>query len=446
VSRILIVEDELVIRSELKRLLVKQKHEVAEAGTVREAAEQLHAGFDLVLTDLRLPGALGTEVIALAAPVPVVVMTSYATVRSAVEAIQKGAADYVAKPFDPDELLLTIDRVLSQGLLARQNRALRSDLARTWAVAGIVGTCPAMQAVFDRVRKVAKTTATVLVLGESGTGKELIARAIHEASPRASAPFVAVNCAAIAEGLIEAELFGHEKGAFTGAVAAQQGVIAEAHGGTLFLDEVGELSLAAQARLLRVLQEGEVRRVGASRAQRVDVRLVAATHRDLPSMVAEAKFREDLWFRLRVVDLELPPLRERGDDVFVLAAHMLEKIARKLGRPALSLSAEALAAIRAYPWPGNVRELENAIERAAILCDDAVIEAELLGLNPRAGRAAKAQPVSASSAVESLDEYFVRFVREHQDGTSETDLARALGISRKTLWERRARFNLPRAK
>jgi DNA-binding NtrC family response regulator len=446
VSRILIVEDEVVIRTELKRLLVRQRHEVAEAGSVREAAEQLPTGFDLVLSDLRLPGAPGTELITLAAPTPVVMMTSYATVRSAVEAMQRGAADYISKPFDPDDLLLTLERVLGHAALARQNRALRGDLARTWSVTGMVGECAPMRDVFERVRKVAPTTATVLVLGESGTGKELVARAIHEASPRAAAPFVAVNCAAIPEGLVESELFGHERGAFTGAVTAHVGLVAEAHGGTLFLDEVGELPMPVQGRLLRVLQEGEVRRVGATRPRRVDVRLIAATHRDLPSMVAAGTFREDLWFRLRVVDLTLPPLRERGDDIFVLAAHLLDKLARRLSRPALTLSPDALAAIRAYPWPGNVRELENAIERAGILCDGDVIDAPLLALNPAVGRAAKAPAVPADRAGESLDAYFVRVVKEQQDLLSETELARLLGISRKTLWERRTRFNLPRAK
>jgi len=438
-TRLLIIEDEEVIRRQLVRLLAKHGYDTAEAGSVAEAEALGLQSFDLIITDVRLPGVLGTEVIERARPVPVLVMTSYASIRSAVECMQKGAADYIAKPFDHDEMLLTIARLLHSGLQARQNAALKKDIERDFPVGGIVGDCSAMRAVFDRIKRVAATDVTVLIRGESGTGKELAARAIHESGARAQGPFIAVNCAAIPDSLIEAELFGHEKGAFTGATARKQGLVEAAHGGTLFLDEVGELAPAVQARLLRVLQEGEIRPVGATASRKVDVRLLAATHRDLEQMVRDKSFREDLYYRLKVMELALPPLRERGEDVERLAVHLLDKAAAKLKRGGLQLSERALAAIRRHAWPGNVRELANAIERAVILCDGPAIEPEHLAL---AGTVPAA--VSTSAAGTSLEDYFRDFVLQHQDRMTESDLAKALGISRKTLWERRSRMNLPR--
>ncbi|NOK38077.1 sigma-54-dependent Fis family transcriptional regulator, partial [Corallococcus exercitus] len=452
-SRILVIEDEPIIRTELRRLLTRAGHDVAEAGAVPEAAAE-HAldAFDLVISDLRLPGPPGTDIIALCPGVPVLIMTSFATVKSAVDAMKLGAVDYIAKPFDHDELLLQVERVLREGRLTRQNAALKREVEQTWSPGGMVGSSPAMRDVFERVRKVAPSAATVLVLGESGTGKELVARAVHAQSQRAEGPLIAVNCAAIPEGLLESELFGHEKGAFTGAQAAHAGLVEAAHGGTLFLDEIGELPAPAQARLLRMLQDGEVRRVGATRSRKVDVRILAATHRDLPRRVQEGLFRQDLYFRLRVVEIRLPPLRERGEDVPALAKHLLERASRRMGRPPASLSPDALAAIAQHSWPGNVRELENAIERAVILADGPLITADLLALEPPGGPGVDGPPpvleetdfppVPASEAPgspDSMEEYFRRFVLEHQDRMGETELARRLGISRKTLWEKRQR-------
>jgi len=448
VSRILVVEDEPGVRGGLRRLLLRAGHEVVEAGTVDEAERDRDlATFDLIVTDLRLPGPPGTTLIGRAPSVPVVVMTSYATVRGAVEAMRLGAADYVAKPFDPDELLLVIDRLLGGGGGAM--RRPRTDGERASVSDGLIGDSPAMCEVRARIDKLAPTDATVLVRGESGTGKELVARALHARGPRGTGPFVAVNCASIPDGLIESELFGHEKGAFTGAGAPHAGLTEAADGGTLFLDEVGELTLPAQARLLRFLQDSEVRRVGATRSRRVDVRVIAATHRDLSRMVRDGAFREDLKYRLRVVEVVLPPLRERGEDVVLLAGHLLTRAAQRIGRPELALTVDAVHAIRAYRWPGNVRELDNAIERAAILCDrdrDA-ITADLLalddgrddGLDDHRPPGRAGVPLGAS-----LEDYFRRFVSEHQPHLSETELARRLGISRKALWERRQRMGLPR--
>ena len=442
-SHILILEDESVIRLAVRRLLERHGFDVSEAGSVEDAEREFDlAGFDLIIADLRLPGISGTEVIGRANGVPVLIMTSYASVRSAVEAMKLGAVDYVAKPFDHDELLVVIERVLSGRRLARQNEALKSDVQRHYPVGGIVGRCRTMQEVFNRIRKVAPTDTTVLIMGESGTGKELVARAVHEQSERRDGPIITVNCAAIPETLIETELFGHEKGAFTGAVTARRGMVEAADGGTLFLDEVGELPLPAQARLLRVLQDGEIRRVGASQSSRVNVRLISATHRELIQLVQDGQFRDDLYFRLRVMEIQLPPLRERGGDIIGLANHLLDKTCKRLHRSVIAFAPDALMAITAYAWPGNVRELENAIERAVILCESNSITPDLLAIESRID-SIRGTAMPDDTAV-SLDDYIVRFVLEHEGSVTETELARRLGISRKTLWEKRHRLGIPR--
>lgn len=440
---ILIIEDEEIIRNSIRRLLDRNGYDTAACPSLESAIEKYRpSDFDLILSDLRLPGAPGIDIIPHAGETPVIIITSYASVPSAVDAMKRGAVDYIAKPFDHDELLHAVNRVLEEARLRRQNAALKADLGRSYPTGAMIGKCPAMQQVFNMIRKVAPTDTTVLILGESGTGKELVARAVHEQSRRANGPLVAVNCAAIPQGLIEAELFGHERGAFTGAVGARPGLIEAADGGTLFLDELGELPLPAQAQLLRVLQEGEIRRIGASTSRKVNIRLVAATHRDLAKMVKEGKFREDLYFRIHVMEIRMPPLRERGDDLIELAHYALEKACHRLHRPPMRLSEDALAALRAYSWPGNVRELENVMERAAILNDGDVVTAELLGLPP--AEASRPPAPETTTPDLSLEEYFREFVLQHQDKLTETELARRLGISRKTLWERRQRLNLPR--
>ncbi len=303
-----------------------------------------------------------------------------------------------------------------------------------------------MRDVFDRIHKVAPTDTTVLIQGESGTGKELVARAIHEQSSRNQAPIITVNCAAIPEGLIESELFGHVKGAFTGASEARRGVVASADGGSLFLDEIGELPLSAQAQLLRVLQNGEIRQVGSPLCHHVDVRLIAATNRNLKALVTQNLFRSDLFFRLQVMEISLPPLRERGDDIIELAQYLLHKTCQKLNHPQLAFSAEALQAIRGYFWPGNVRELENAIERAVILGDSHQVTSQQLAIDAVRGASEDLgffeHGTKASDL--SLDDYFRKFVLEHQDRLTETEISSRLGISRKSLWERRKRLGIPR--
>ncbi|MDH3672297.1 MAG: sigma-54 dependent transcriptional regulator, partial [Gammaproteobacteria bacterium] len=364
---------------------------------------------------------------------------------SAVEAMKLGAVDYIAKPFDHDELLMLIERTISRRRLTRQNEALKSDVQREYPVSGIIGFCPTMREVFSRIQKVAPTATTVLVVGESGTGKELVARALHAQSERDNGPMIAVNCAAIPDNLIESELFGHEKGSFTGAVDTHRGLVEAADGGTLFLDEVGELPLAAQARLLRVLQDGEIRRIGASQPWRVDVRLIAATHRDLRQLVEEKRFRDDLYFRLRVMEIRLPPLRERDGDVVELANYLLDRVCKRLHRSSMTFAPEAIAVIEAYSWPGNVRELENAIERAVILCDGKSITSDLLAIETYDhGGGHSLTPTGDTNA--SLDNYIRKFVLENQNTLTETELARRLGISRKTLWEKRQRLGIPRGR
>ena len=455
-SHILIVEDETLIRTNLRRLLERHGYTVSEAGSVSDATTRYTLDeFDLVISDVRLPGEAGTSLIELAKPTPVLIMTSFASLKSAVEAMKQGAVDYVSKPFDHDEMVLSVERILRERSLVRQNEALKREVAQVKQDTGIIGSCDAMVELHRRIGRVAPMNSTVLIRGESGTGKELVARALHEQSPRHDAPMISVNCAAIPESLIESELFGYEKGSFTGAQTMRKGLVEAADGGTLFLDEIGELPLEAQARLLRLLQEKEVRRIGATVARKVDVRLVAATHRDLKLLASQQRFREDLYYRLNVVELKLPPLRDRGEDIIELAQKLLVKICQRLNVRNLYYATDTLDAMRGYNWPGNVRELENAIERAVILCDTEEITPELLAIDyqhdpsrPAALKTGGTAPASANEPPEglSLEDYFQHFVLEHQDHMSETELAQKLGISRKSLWERRQRLGIPRRK
>lgn len=459
-SRILVVEDEQVIRTALRRLLERHQYEVCEAGSVQNALEQLkNDEFDIIISDLRLPGAPGTDLIK-ATRTPVLIMTSYSSLRSAVDSMKLGAVDYIPKPFEHEEMLQTVARILEERKSAEREKTHQQsgDELETPPIPGIIGSCPQMLELFRRIRKVAQTNSTVLINGESGTGKELVARAIHQLSDRRDQEMISVNCAAIPENLIESELFGHEKGAFTGATSNRTGLVEAANDSTLFLDEIGELPLDAQARLLRVLQENEIRKVGSVQSRKVDVRLVAATHRDLKQLVIDGDFREDLYYRINVMALVIPPLKERGNDILELADAILERTCKRLKSPMLQFTDEATQAITSYPWPGNVRELENAIERAVVLSESDEIGAELLaidlsgsklGIRPMSERTLtddrSTGPEEASEDL-SLEDYFQKFVLEHQDHMNETQLAKKLGISRKCLWERRQRFGLPRKK
>ncbi len=459
-DHILVVEDEDIIRSAVQRLLEHNHFRVTTASSVDEAEQHLsQISPSLVITDLRLPGRPGTDLIDRVAPIPVLVMTSYASLRSAVDSMKMGAVDYIAKPFDHDEMLSSVKSILQKHRDLEHTPAPAAAQEPPPNISGaisdmIFGECDAMQKVFRLIEKVAPTDTTVLIQGESGTGKELAARALHQFSRRHAKPLICVNCAAIPETLIESELFGHEKGAFTGAVSARNGLVEAADGGTLFLDEIGELPLEAQARLLRVLQEGEIRRVGSTQSQQVDVRLIAATHRNLKALSKTGEFREDLYYRLNVMQLRLPALRERGTDILGLAERLRRHLGDKMGKPSVKLSPGAMHAIQQHTWPGNVRELENAMERAIILCENDIITEDELDIDLDPERELTTGLVSpqenqASSPKEadlSLEDYFQRFVLENQDSMSETELAQKLGISRKSLWERRQRLGIPRKK
>ena len=443
--QVLVVEDEVVIRGALKRLLERHKYQVSEAGTVKESLEKYDLDkFDVVISDLRLPGAPGTDIIK-ATKTPVLIMTSYSSIRSAIDSMKMGAVDYIAKPFEHNEIIETLSRIIREQTTLDKEEKIDSEEPQP-PVHGMIGSCPQMMELFRRIRKVAQTNSTVLINGESGTGKELVARAIHNLSDRKDQEMISVNCAAIPENLIESELFGHEKGAFTGATATRTGLVEAANRSTLFLDEIGELPLEAQARLLRVLQESEIRKVGSVQSKKVDVRLVVATHQDLKQLVADGYFREDLYYRINVMALLIPPLRERGNDILEVADAILQKTCLRLKTSMLNFNDSASHAIAKYAWPGNVRELENAIERAVVLAEKNKIGEELLSIDLENTKTTESPVLISNESAEelSLEDYFQRFVLEHQDVMNETQLAKKLGISRKCLWERRQRFGIPR--
>ena len=444
-NQVLVVEDEAVIRSALKRLLERHKYQVSEAGSVKESLEKYDLDkFDVVISDLRLPGAPGTDIIK-ATKAPVLIMTSYSSIRSAIDSMKMGAVDYIAKPFEHNEIIETLSRIIREQTTLDKEEKNDSEEPQP-PVHGMIGSCPQMMELFRRIRKVAQTNSTVLINGESGTGKELVARAIHNLSDRKDQEMISVNCAAIPENLIESELFGHEKGAFTGATATRTGLVEAANRSTLFLDEIGELPLEAQARLLRVLQESEIRKVGSVQSKKVDVRLVVATHQDLKQLVADGYFREDLYYRINVMALLIPPLRERGNDILEVADAILQKTCLRLKTSMLNFNDSASHAIAKYAWPGNVRELENAIERAVVLAEKNKIGEELLSIDLENTKTTESPVLISNESAEelSLEDYFQRFVLEHQNVMNETQLAKKLGISRKCLWERRQRFGIPR--
>ncbi len=371
-KHLLLVEDEAPLRTAVAERLADHGYEVVQAESGEAALEALaDFAFDIVVTDLRLPGIDGTAVIEAAVErypeIIGIVITGYGTVRDAVEVIKRGAADFVTKPFQFDELRHALDGAIEQRRLKSENAWLREQLQQRYSFEGIVGRSRAMRDLFQTLETVARTASTILITGETGTGKEVVARAIHHASPRRGQRFVALNCSAIPENLLEAEIFGHVRGAFTGAIGTRQGRLEQAHRGTLFLDEVGTMSMSLQMKLLRVLQEREFERVGDNQTIKVDVRVIAATNADLGRMVAEGGFREDLYYRLNVIPVTLPPLRDRREDIPLLVQHFLQKFCNEVGRPVMTVSQAAMRPLMTYAWPGNVRQLENAMERAVAL-------------------------------------------------------------------------------
>jgi two-component system, NtrC family, response regulator HydG len=443
---ILIVDDEPAARMTLSILLRQRGHRVVQAEGTKAAATTLaEMAFDLVVTDLRMPDGDGLEVLRAARghcpEASVILLTAYAGWESAKEAMRLGAFDYFEKGKEPDEFLHRVDKALEEKGLRRENENLRRQVRERYSLPGIIGHSKEMQQALDLVMRVAPTDATILIQGESGTGKEVIAKAIHHTSPRTQHPFVAVNCGALPEPLLESEIFGHVKGAFTGATAHKKGLFEEAHGGTFFLDEIGDMPSSLQVKFLRVLQEGEIRRVGSNQATSVDVRVLAATNRDLGQLMQQGQFREDLYYRLNVIPLALPPLRERREDIPALAEHFLRRFGDKQHRP-LSLTANAVERLLRYPWPGNVRELENAMERTAILAPN-----DLIGPDELPPHIASGTPLGPAPVL-PREQTLAEVERSHilqtleRCGWNHSHTAEALGIGRTSLWRKLKEYQI----
>ena len=449
---ILIIDDEAGMRDMVSRLFSEAGYETAAAPDGAAGLQAAKVGdFDLVLLDMSLPKMSGLEVldgIKEAKPdLPVIMVTAFGSTQTAVEALRLGAYDYIAKPFDLDELQVVAERALEQRRVIDENRFLRGELKKKYGFDNIVGTNPEIQRAYVMAAQVARTNATVLVLGETGTGKEYLARTIHYQSDRASGPFVKVNCSALAESLLESELFGHEKGSFTHAVTRHIGRFETAHRGTIFLDEIGEISLAVQAKLLRVLQEKQFERVGGSETMTVDVRVIAATNRDLTQAIKDKDFREDLFYRLNVITVNLPPIRERGEDIDIFADHFLSLYADETGKRVNQFSDEALAELRSHNWPGNIRELENAIERAVILCNGGIIRPEHLMLNSvghptlSSTTASPTDSIPVTAALRDVEKIHIERVLKFKKW-NQSAAAQILGVDRKTLRNKIREFKL----
>jgi DNA-binding NtrC family response regulator len=438
-TRILIVDDEEPARASLGQILGEDGYEVILAADGEEAIRLVaQESPDILLTDLRMPGMDGHELLTRVRQgypdVSVVIMTAHGTIRSAVQALQEGAEDYLTKPIDVEELEHLIDQISKKKELLAERQVLRERLDEKYRFENIIGRSPAMLEVFRMVEQVAPTQASILIGGESGTGKELIAQAIHQRSPRRDAPFVKVSCAALPETLLESELFGHERGSFTGAVARRAGRFELAAGGTIFLDEVGDIPPGMQVKLLRFLQERQFERVGGNRTLTVDVRVIAATHRDLPALIRDGKFREDLYYRMNVIEIVLPPLRERTQDIPLLVDFFLHKYAAANGKQVEGLTDETLAALLAYHWPGNVRELEHAIERAVILARAPHLELSLFPVLPKIEPAPKKTPglVIPGASLEEIERHAIQRTLEAVGGST-ARAAAILKISPRTI-------------
>jgi len=445
-ARVLVVEDEQKLRRVIQLELAAAGYEVDQAGSA-EAAFQLAERADLILTDLKLPGLSGLEMLAQIrrqnSHTPIIVMTAFGTVESAVEAMKAGAFDFLPKPFSMDHLMAVVRKALEVSALRDENRQLREELGRRYQFDNIIGRSAAMREILATVTRVAPTRATVLLAGESGTGKDLIARAIHYHSPRRERPFVKINCTALPENLMESELFGYEKGAFTGAVATKLGKFEQADTGTVFLDEIGDVPASIQVKLLRVLQEREFERLGSNKTRQIDVRIVAATNADLRAALEQGTFREDLYYRLNVIPINILPLRQRKEDIPFLAEHFVAKHAAALGARATSLSDEAVRCLREYHWPGNVRELENVIERSLVLCAGERLEADDIKLDTGPpSRSQRGEAILPEGM--TLDEYEQALIREAltRAGGNKSQAARLLGLTRNALRYRLAQMGL----
>jgi len=445
--RITVIDDEPLMRITVQDALTAEGYKVTAAETGEKGLTLLREKqADILITDLKLPDVDGIQILkevkTVSPETQVIMITAYGSIDSAVTAMKEGASDYLTKPFAMDELLLIIKRILRMKQLEEENIFLREKVEERYGLEGLVGKSPQMLKIYDLIETVSQTDTTVLINGESGTGKELVANAIHLRSPRKNGPFIKVNCAALPETLLESELFGHEKGAFTGAIKQRNGRFEMADGGTLFLDEIGDISLAVQVKLLRVLQERQFERVGGNETLSVNVRLICATQRDLKEEIRKGSFREDLYYRLNVVPISLPPLRERREDILLLAEHFINKFSQKMGREITGLSEEAKTLLLKYAFPGNIRELENMLERAIALIKGSVIQAEDLP-EEVCGQARPIQTICEkiqgskplTQAVHLFEQEYIQSVLEKTRG-KKGQAAELLGISRKTLWEK----------
>ena len=460
-DQILIIDDDSGIRDCIACLLDLRGHRTRLCRTHAEGLDAaLSSDFSLIITDLRLPDGDGLDIIravkANDADMPIMLMTSYSSVDSAVKALRLGAVDYIIKPFDNEEFIHSVERALDEKRIKKENRILKRSLKAVTGGKQFIGESDIMLRLKDLLRRVAPTDANVLIQGETGTGKEVVAQSIHQLSTRADGPFIAINCGAIPHDLLESELFGHVKGAFTGAVGASDGLIRDANGGTLFLDEIGELPLNLQVKLLRAIQEHEVRPVGGGTRFSVNTRFVAASNKWLDREVEAGRFRDDLYYRLNVIGIHVPPLRERGEDVELLAKRFLNDFSKKLNKPIHGFADDFWQFLRTYQWPGNVRELENIIERAVIIGDSDMLNLnDILTMNPQhnLGQETREPGAHEDSSTPawlhktlSLEEYAYEFVRLYQDRYPDTELATMLGIGRKALWARRRKWGLFRTK
>jgi DNA-binding NtrC family response regulator len=443
---VVVTDDDPQMRSLLVDHLQMENYHVKEFTDGAEALKFLNGGsteselVELVITDLRMPDVDGLSLLRNYKPqhpdVPVILMTAFATVETAVEGLRKGAFDYITKPFKLAEMSHVIGRAIMFGRLQRQNKSLSKEVKKTWGLQDVIGKSPAMRSIFDLVERVAEASSNILITGESGTGKEVIAKAIHKQSSRANKPLVAVNCTAIPDALLESELFGHVKGSFTGAVADKKGLFEEAQGGTIFLDEIGDLDLALQAKLLRVLQERTIRPVGSNESRLIDVRVIAATHRDLKKSIVNGTFREDLYYRLTVIPIVMPPLRHRPEDIPLLAQHFLNKYSLMNGGRVTGFSQEAVQKLAALTWPGNVRELENLIERLVVLSKHPIIQAADIPAGEERGfESFYGQATADMPSLEDLERRYMALVLEKTGGKKEK-AAQILGINRRTLYRK----------
>jgi len=448
-KRILIVDDDDNHRLMLKATLSADGYQIFEAADGDEAVRKVEQNFfDLIMLDLKMENMGGIEALKrikqISPAIPVLIMTAYASIQTAVEALKLGAFDYLLKPLDMDQVRHTLEKTLDYQKLIIENKTLKERLSMEFDFSNIIGNSKRMRELFEVLALAAPSDTTILILGESGTGKELIANAIHQNSPRVDKPFIKVNCAALPENLLESELFGHEKGAFTGAIARRQGRFEQAHDGTLFLDEIGDMSLATQAKILRVLQENEFERVGGNKTIKVDVRIIAATNKDLERAVEEGAFRKDLFYRLSVVPVLLPPLRERKKDIPLLAEHFLKKYAEKNQRLIQGFAPEAVDVLMRYHWPGNVRELENCVERAVILCreqfitpNELPIAFQTLNETDESGKI----DVSTGFTLQEVEKELILKTLEQTNG-NRTRAAEILGITRQTLLNKLKEYKL----